>query len=175
MTVNWHWTLNNDKYSVCTKDLPLRLKCWSILLFELWFLRYVPENLTCIEWPQTELEHLAVKSTLYTYILTPSFVLRLAVSEIQDNQNRKRTEWAQTEAEHLTVKIILYTLNIYLWGPTFGPFAIWPEVFQIQCRRKLEMHRMTQNWTSTLNSQNYSLYTKHLPLRPNFWSISIYG
>ena len=35
--------------------------------YELWFSRYkVPENQNCTELPQTELEHIKVKSTLHT-------------------------------------------------------------------------------------------------------------
>ncbi len=54
----------------------------------------VGENRKCTEWPQTELEQLTVKSTLYT-LLTPEgqimvrFALRLAVSEIQGRQKSK--------------------------------------------------------------------------------------
>ena len=34
MTPIWTWTLNNEKYSAGNKDLPLRLKFWSILLYD---------------------------------------------------------------------------------------------------------------------------------------------
>ncbi len=33
---NWPWTLNDDKYSAGTKDFSLRLKFWSILLYNHW-------------------------------------------------------------------------------------------------------------------------------------------
>ncbi len=51
----------------------------------------VSENRKCTEWPQTELEQLTVKNTLYT-LLTPEvqifvrFAPRLAVSKIQGRQ-----------------------------------------------------------------------------------------
>ncbi len=67
-----HWTLNSQKYCIYTKYLPLRLKCWSILLHDHWFSRHkVGENRKCTEWPQTELEHLTVNSTLYTLSTYP--------------------------------------------------------------------------------------------------------
>ncbi len=39
MTPNWPWTPNSDKYSATTKELPLSLKFWSILLCDHWFSR----------------------------------------------------------------------------------------------------------------------------------------
>ncbi len=42
----------------------------------------------------------------------------------------------------------------------------------IICSTKLEVHWMTPNWTWILNSQKYSIYTKCLPLRPKFLSVS---
>ncbi len=53
------------------------------------------------------------------------FALRLAVSEIQHVQGRRKSELhrtSPTELEHLTVKITLYALNIYPRGPNFGSF-----------------------------------------------------
>ncbi len=45
----------------------------------------------------------------------------------------------------------------------FVRFALWLSVSEIQGRQKLEMHRMTPNWTWTLNSQNYPIYTVNIP------------
>ncbi len=42
------------------------------------------------------------------------------------------------------------------------------ETQHVQGGRKSEMHRMIPNWTWTLNSQKYSMYTKYLPWCPNF-------
>ncbi len=102
------------------------------------------------------------------------FALRLVVSDIQQVQgwrNWKYTEWPQTELEDLTVKSTLYALNI------FARFALGLAVSEIQGHQKSKMHRMTPNWTSTLNSQNYStsIYTRYLPLRTKFWSVSLSG
>ncbi len=47
------------------------------------------------------------------------------------------------------------------------------EIQHVQGRRKSEMHRMTPNWTWRLNNQMYAIYTKYLPLRPKFWSVSL--
>ena len=35
-------------------------------------------------------------------------------------------------------------------------FVLWPAISEIQGRQRLQMHRMTLNWTWTLNSQNYT-------------------
>ena len=167
------------------KDLSLRLKFWSISLYELWFSRCkVPENQNCTEWPQTKLERLTVKKVLYIhYILTPDaqilvrFVLWPAVFKIQGYKNWKCTEWSQIELEHLTVKSTLHILNTYPWDPNFGQFCSTISRFRdnyVQGYKKSEMHQMTPNWTWTLNSQKYTIYTKYLPLRPKFWSVSLY-
>ena len=36
------------------------------------------------------------------------------------------------------------------------------------------MHRITPNWPCTLNSQKYPMYTKYLPMRSKFWSVSLH-
>ncbi len=132
MTPNWPWTLSNDKCSAGTKDL--RLNFWSILLYDHCFSRYkVARNRKCTEWPQTELEHLTVKRTLYTlnaYPWSPNFGLfRSTISRFQDTCTRARSaknwnyiEWPHPELEHLTVRSTIYTQNTYPWGPKFCPF-----------------------------------------------------
>ncbi len=94
MTPNWTWTLSSQTYSIYTKYLPLRPKVSSVLLYDHPFPRYkFAENRKCTEWPQTELEHLTGKSTLYTLNTYPEaqilvrFALWLAVFEIQGRQN----------------------------------------------------------------------------------------
>ena len=53
-------------------------------------------------------------------------------------------------------------------------FALRTALFKVQSLRKSKMHRITPGWTWTFNSQKYLVYTKHLPLRPKFWSVSLY-
>ncbi len=126
ITPNWPWTLNNNKYSAGTKDLPLRWNfgpfCSTTTSFR--DMRS-PETRKCTEWPETELGHLTVKSTLYTLITYhwgSNFLfrcaLRLALSEklqrynmYKVGENRKYIEWPQTERDHITLKRTLYTLN----------------------------------------------------------------
>ena len=133
MIPNWPWALNNDKYSAGTKDLPLRLKLWSILLYHKWFSRYkVDPKLEMHQktphWTSTpNSQHLIVKYSIYTkYLLQKAklvrFTLRRAFSKIKFVKNRKCAEWPQTELEHLTVKGILYTLHTSPTGPNFGQF-----------------------------------------------------
>ncbi len=38
-----------------------------------------------------------------------------------------------------------------------------------------EIYGVTSKWPWTLSSQRYLAYSKYLPLRPKFWSISLYG
>ena len=145
MTLNWPWTLNSDRYSLCTKDLPLRLKLWSTSLCEPWFSRYkVLGNQNYTEWPQNELGTLnSQKYFIYTRYLPPgtqilvSFALQLqGRQKYKVVKNWKSTERPQTELEHLTVKSILYTLRICLWGPNSGQFRPMTSGFKIQGRRK---------------------------------------
>ncbi len=53
-------------------------------------------------------------------------------------------------------------------------FALESAFFKTQGHRKLEMHWVTPNWTWTLNSQKYSIYTKYLAQRPKLWPVSLY-
>ncbi len=91
MTPNRSWTLISQKSKVplSTKYLPLRPKVWSVSLYGQRFPRYkVAEYRKCTEWPQTELQHLTVKSTLYTlntYPRGPNFApFRSTTSGFQD-------------------------------------------------------------------------------------------
>ena len=167
-----HWTLNSQKCSVYTKYLPKKPKFQSVSLYDQQFSRYkVAENRKCTEWPQTDLKHLTVKSTLHTlntYPMRPKCwcfsLYDYPFPRYKVDQNRKQTEWPQTELKHLTVKVTLYTIE---WSPPGAHivvrFALRPAICEIQGRRKSEMHRMTPNWTWTLNSQKYPVYTKYLP------------
>ncbi len=83
-------------------------------------------------------------------------------------ENRKCTKWPQTELKHLPVKSTLYTLNTPE-AQILVHFALRLAISEIQGHpKKLEMHRMTPNWTWKLNSQNYPTYSKYLPLRSKF-------
>ncbi len=90
-------------------------------------------------------------------------------------ENRKCTEWPQTGLEDFTVKRTLYIDSILIpEAQILVRFALRLAVSEIQGLQKSEMHRVTPNWTWTLNSQKYSIYTKYLPLRSKFWSVSLY-
>ncbi len=136
----------------------------------------------CTERPQTELEHLTVKSTLYTLNIYPEaqivirFALRLAVPEIheQGRWNSEMHRMIQTELKHLTVSIysILYiqqllTSEDQIWVLSTLRLTV-SEIQHVQGRRKSEMHRMTPNRTWTLNSSNYFINTEYLPLGSKF-------
>ncbi len=126
----------------------------------------VVKNWECTEWPQTDLVHFTVISTLAGTKYLPLRSKFWSVSHYDYPfprykviKNRKCTELPQTELEHLAVKTTLYALNTYPWGPNFRPFDLRSAVFKIQVHWKSEMHRMTPNWTWALNSQKYSIYT----------------
>ncbi len=80
----------------------------------------------------------------------------------------------------LTLEQLLSTLQAlktYIWGWNFCPFCYMTTAFRFlryKVVRKSEMHQMTPNWTWTLNSQNYPVYTKGLPQGPTFWSVLLY-
>ncbi len=118
-----------------------------------------------------------VKTYLWGWNFGPVCSTTTGFLYIRSPENQKCTEWPKNELEHLTIKSTLYTLNAYRWDPNFVPFRSTISSFRdTTCISlpKSEMHRMTPNWTWTLNSQKYSMYTKYLPLRPKFWSVSLY-
>ena len=74
-------------------------------------------------------------------------------------------------------KYSIYTK--YSLRPKFWSVSLYNELFtryniHVQGHQKSEKQRMTPNWTWTLNIQKYSIYTKYLPMRPRFWSVSLY-
>ena len=68
---NWTWILNSQKHftlntypwGLILVSFALRLAICEIQMYNMY---KVGENRKCTEWPQTELEHLTVKSTLHT-------------------------------------------------------------------------------------------------------------
>ncbi len=67
MTPQWPQTHNCRKYLVYTEYSSMGPKFHSLLLYDQPFSRYnIVKNRKCIEWPQNDLNHLTVKSTLYT-------------------------------------------------------------------------------------------------------------
>ncbi len=60
--------------------------------------------------------------------------------------------------------------KFYPWSTNFGPFRCTTCVSEINVVKQI--HRMTPNWTWTLNSQKYTVYTEYLPLRHKVYSIS---
>ncbi len=97
VTPNWTWTLNSQKYLMYTEHLPLRPRFWSISLYDQPFPRYklykVGKNRKCNDWPQINLQHLTVKSTLYTLKTYPRGPnvrpFRSTISHFRDTRSRK--------------------------------------------------------------------------------------
>ncbi len=101
----------------------------------------VGENQKCTEWPQTELEDLTVKGTLYTLSTYPwgpnCGPFRSTISRFRDNiytvgENRKCTEWLQTELEDLTVKSTLCTLILTPEAHILVRFALRLAISEMQ-------------------------------------------
>ena len=140
MTPNWTWTFKSQKslyiHLVLTHKGQIVVRFALRLVVSEIYVQVV-KNRKCTEWPQTEYEHLTVKSTLYTLNTYP---LRFKFSSVSlyDElfprykvfKNRKCTVWPQTELEHLTGKSTLYTVNTQPWGPNFGPFRSTTNSFQ---------------------------------------------
>ncbi len=128
MTPNWLWTLN--RYSVCTKDLLMRLKFWSVLTYDKHFARYkVAENWKSTEWPQTELEHFKFKSILHTLDTSVAQIWSVLpydkrFSRYKAAENRRCTEWPQTELKHLTVQRTMLLIQ----GLTITTLTTWRDV-----------------------------------------------
>ena len=100
ITPNWTWTLNSQKYSTYTKYLPLRpIFFFFFFFFGRFALRLAVSdiqgwrNRKWTEWPQTDLEDLTVKSTLYTlntYPWGPNFrQFRSSTSRFGDARSSK--------------------------------------------------------------------------------------
>ncbi len=72
MTSEWPWTLQGQKYLTYTEYfIPQAQILVRFALYDQPFLRYTwykvvenQEHRKCTKWPQTEFEHLMVKSTL---------------------------------------------------------------------------------------------------------------
>ncbi len=180
----WPWTLNNDKYFAGNKDLPLRLKFWSIFSTTTCYRDIrLPENRKCTEWPQTELEHLSIKSTpgdpnCGPFYSTISSFLVTSCTKSSKIGNAPNAPKLNLNAWQSIFKSTLYTLNAYPWGPNFGPFHCTISRFrEATCTRSSKIGKAPNepNWTWTLNSQKYSIYTKYLHVRPKFCSVSFYG
>ena len=93
MIPNWTWALNSQKYSIYTELLTPEAQIVVLVRFALRLVVFeihveVGDNQKCSEWPQSELEHLTVKRTLYaldTYPWGPNF--RLFCSMIRGFQD----------------------------------------------------------------------------------------
>ena len=184
MTPNWHWTINNYKYSLGTIVLSLRLKLWSILFYDHWLSRYKVARKSVVHrmtpnWTWT-LNSKNIPYTLNTYPSSPKFlvlILRFAVSEIQHVQGRLKSEMHQ-----ITLKLTwtlnsqrnsTYTKYLMPWGPNFGPFRSTISCFRdTTCTRLAKIGNPPNDSKLNLNSYNSqknSTYTKCLmPSGPNF-------
>ena len=134
MTSEWPWKVKGTKYRTYTKYLPPRSKVWPASLYDQPFSRYnFVEYEKYTEWPQKDVEHLAVKSTLYTlpiyrrgqhFIPFCSINRRFRGTKLskKNRKSRKCTEWIQTDLKYLMVKSIPHTISNTSCGANFGLF-----------------------------------------------------
>ena len=67
MTSEWSWKLNYQKYPVYSGYCAPEVHFLSVSLYDHTFSGYkVIENWKSTEWPQSDIEHLTVKRSLYT-------------------------------------------------------------------------------------------------------------
>ena len=113
----------------------------------------VPENQKCTQWPQNELEHLTVKSTLYTLNTYPwgpnCGPFHSTISHFRDTRCTSSVKIGNVPNDP--------KLNLNTWT-RFWYKRSW----------KIGNASNDPNWTWTPNSQKYSINTKYLPQWPNF-------
>ncbi len=148
---------------------------------------------TIPKWPSTLQGHMCpiCVTSIHESHISLRFALRPAVFEIQAilrQEHRMTPNWSWT----LQGQITPYRYNNCPRVPSFTLFRSTSNRFQVTGHfdtsalndpkmtlntghQILEMHPMTPNWTWTLNSQKYSIYTKYLPLRPKFCSVLLYN
>ncbi len=149
-------------YHVWVCGLRLRPKLRSVLLHNKRFSRYkVAENWKCTEWPQTELEHLTVKSTLYTlntYPRGPNFDPFLSMtSHFWDTKGLQKSEMHQMTSKWTwtlnSQKYHVHTVNTSPWGPNYGLFLSTTSSFQDTRSPKMGNTPNDPKWTEHLHSK----------------------
>ncbi len=156
-------------YLIFALLVSTRLKFHPIFLYDQTFLRYkVVDNRKCTKWPQTELAHLTVKSTLHRLItnlrcqIFVRFTLRPAGFKIQGcrksksshgcrNQSRKCTKWPPNDFEHYKIKGTPYTCYQRHRVPCFTTICSF-HPFSRYVVNNRKTHRMTSDWFWTFNS-----------------------
>ncbi len=159
MISEWPWKLYSQKYPACTNYSPPRSKFWPLSLHDKLFLRYkVVENWKngkCTKLPQNELEHLTIKSNLYT-LVTPKaqilvfFTIRPPIFKVQGCRKSEKSQMHRMTSEWL------WTLNSQNY-----------HVFKLAFAYKAQI-LTSRPWK--LYGLKYPVYTKDLPLWPKFWS-----
>ncbi len=133
----------------------------------------IVENQKCTQWPHNDLNHLSVKSTLYTLNAYPrgtnftpfrSTTIRFRDTGFSEIRNAP-TKWPQNDLKHFkSVKSTLCTLNTHPEGQISLCFALPPAIFEIQVFQKSEMH-LKVHVKSTLCTLNIH------PRGPNFYQL----
>ena len=146
-------------YTVYTEYLPLRPKFSSILLYNQLFWRYkVVENQKCTKWPQTDLEHLTVKSILYalnTYTRSPNFHPFCCTTNHYRDTRLQKIRNALNDlrmALKPNFKSTLYTLVSYPRGTKFYPFH--STTSRLQDTRLSKIRNAPNYFRLTLNTKD---------------------
>ena len=163
MTPNWTETLNSDKYSAGTKDLPLGLKFWSILLYDHFFLRCkVVQKLKLHRITPNWIWHLTGKSALYTlntYPWGPHFgPFRSTISHCA-SYNMFKVDKIGNAPNVPTLNLNTYSQRYSMYikclpmRPKFGPFLSTISRFQdTTCSRSAKIGNAPTNPKLNLNT-----------------------
>ncbi len=136
------------------------------------------------EWPQIDLKHSSLKSTLYTIrqVLTPEaqilvhFALQPTVFEIQGCQelemHRTTPDWHETfNYKKYPVYTKSYLPRIKIWSLSLYDQQL--SRYNIVANQKNPKYT-DWPWTPwTLNGHKYSVYTKNCPPKAKFCSVSL--
>ena len=139
-------------------------------------------NQKCTEWPQSELENLTVKSTLYTLKTHPKgpnfYLFRSTTSRFRDTMSPKLGNAPNDPKLNFNTKLPCIHCVITPEAQILVCFALKKAFFKIAGYRKSEksqMHRIwPQNYLDHVTVKKYPVYSKYLPLRHKFSSILLY-
>ena len=145
MTPNWPWMLNNDKCSADAKDLPLRPKYWSILLYNYWFSRYkvarkLEMHRMAPNWTGTlNSKNIPYTCTLITYPWYPNFgPFGFTISRFRDTTCTRSAKIGNVP-----------NYSKLTWGPNVGPF--WSTISDFQDTRSSKISNAPNDQKPNLN------------------------
>ncbi len=156
-------------------------KFHPIFLYTQPFSRYKVVGIgKCTEWPQDDLEHLTVKSTLYKLSTFPEAHLLhdhpfSKYKVVKNRKNRKCTVTVDWLWNRNSQRYLIYTSK-YPRGPNMGQLILlhdqpFSRHTLVENRKNRKLVEWPQNDIEHLTAKS-TLHTTYLP---NFWSVSLHG